>query len=160
MEYGISIRDDFTPAVLKLGNSKKRNKRRSERPNRIAVEAGETLEMNIRIDRRGVVGPIQLTASLDGVPCSPHAEIDEKKSEVDWAIKIPKTVASPTLMHLLIRGFVHEGERILEIPLDLSEHSARDYKEVTPLPSLVNRIAIVVSPATPDTGNADQKENE
>jgi hypothetical protein len=160
MEYGITIRDDFTPAVLKLGNSKKRKKRRNERPNRIAVEAGETLEMNIRIDRRGVVGPIQLTASLDRVPCSPHAEIDEKKSEVDWAIKIPQTVASPTLMHLVIRGFVHEGERILEIPLDLSEHSARDYKEVTPLPSLVNRIAIVVSPATPDTGNADQKENE
>ncbi|MEE2935244.1 MAG: hypothetical protein VYA84_04520 [Planctomycetota bacterium] len=160
MEYAISIRDDFTPAVLKLGNSKKRKKRRNERPHRIAVDAGESLEMNIRVDRRGVVGPIQLMASLDSVPCSPHAEIDEKKSDVDWAIKIPQTVATPTLMHLEIRGFVQESNRILEIPLDLSEHSARDYKEVTPLPSLVNRIAIVVSPATPGTGNADQKENE
>ncbi|MDG2221042.1 MAG: hypothetical protein P8L85_06665, partial [Rubripirellula sp.] len=160
MEYAVSIRDDFTPAVLKIGNSKKRKKRRNERPHRIAADVGESLDMNIRVDRRGVVGPVQLTAWINGVPCSPHSEINAKKSDVDWAINLPPTVSTPTLMHLEIRGFVNDGDRVLEIPLDLSEHLARDYKDFNPLPSLVDTIAIVISPAKDDTDSKDKKENE
>ncbi len=63
-------------------------------------------------------------------------------------------------MHLEIRGFVNDGDRVLEIPLDLSEHLARDYKDFNPLPSLVDTIAIVISPAKDDTDSKDKKENE
>lgn len=153
MEYALSIDQQDVMAVLKLGDSKKRKKLRNERPHRLAIQAGEILEMNIRVDRRGLQGPIRISAWLDGLPCSLEGQIGADKSDADLSIKIPMTDQEMGLKKLVIRGHaIHEGSPV-EIPLDLSEHLGRDYAQGGLWPNMLDGVTLVVSPP-------DQPEDE
>ena len=146
MEYALSIQQNDVTAILKLGDSKKRKKLRNERPHRLAVTAGEVLELNIRVDRRGLESPIRLSAWIDGVPHSSSIEIPVGQSEINWGIDIPRSDEPIRLEKLTVRGYaVHQGQ-VVEIPLDLTEHLRRDYSERTMWPNLLDGMTLVVSP--------------
>ena len=68
------------------------------------MDAGETLELSVRVDRRGLQGPIRLSAWLDGMPCSSVGEIPADRSDVDF-IRIPESDVPMRLQSMVIRGY-------------------------------------------------------
>lgn len=157
MEYALRLGNNDVNAVLKIGDSKKRKKLRNERPHRVAVTAGEVLELNIRVDRRGLQGPVRLCAWIEGMPCSSIVEIPADKSDTDWALEIPPSDQPTHLQQMVIRGYAKVKGQVVEIPLDLQEHLRRDYPGTTHWPSLLDRMALVVSPPE-QQDSAEEKE--
>ena len=170
-EYALHLDHEDVSAILKIADSKKRKKRRNERPHRLAVDAGETLELSVRVDRRGLQGPIRLSAWLDGMPCSSVGEIPADRSDVDFSIRIPESDVPTRLQSMVIRGYSREkadkqrssgakdSARVTEIPLDLTEHLSRDHNGLSRYPIGLGGMMLVVSPTQEDTqAEMEQKE--
>ena len=170
-EYALHLDHEDVSAILKIADSKKREKRRNERPHRLAVDAGETLELSVRVDRRGLQGPIRLCAWLDGMPCSSVGEIPADRSDVDFSIRIPESDVPMRLQSMVIRGYSRQkadkqrssgamdSARVTEIPLDLTEHLSRDHNGLSRYPVGLKGMMLVVSPTKEDTQDeVEQKE--
>lgn len=150
--YAFSIRNDVSPATLKIATAKQRKKRRFEQPHRMCVDSGKSLPVLVRVDRRGEQGPIKIHAEADGRPLEVSGLIEANKNEGTIEIAIPKIDDSAEVWSLSIYGTCgsesdSDGRGFdKRVVMDLSEHQRRDFPKFSPLPALASGVTLLVLP--------------
>lgn len=144
-EYCVSIRADVAPLSLKLKEGKKK---RDGRPHRRAVPEGNSVDLSLRLERRGYDGPVTIFArTSDGKILDVQNEmIKEKANEADVTIVLP-AVEEITVLQLCVRAECEIDGRRYKRSLDMKEWIARDVPTDSWTPGyLENQLPVVVSP--------------
>ncbi|MEM7475075.1 MAG: DUF1549 domain-containing protein, partial [Planctomycetota bacterium] len=143
----IILRNDLSPARLKLDPGKKKN----VKIHRQALQAGEVLELPLRIERNGFDGPVTVHVEIDGRVCEVEGGLQEKENEAHLKIPVEGTRPGCNLELLKIYGTAMEGDRQLLVPLDLKPEIAKEIRFSPILPAVVsNFIPLAITKPDPN----------